>query len=112
MLQLDFTPTRKLSMYLRGKHGDSERNFKDNSQPTYMIANYRRQSIRYNLSYKMRQLSLRTIAEVNFAKAPQSSVTNGIALVQDIGYNTDWHNLTIKLHYVFFNAREFANLLL
>lgn len=109
MLQLDFTPTRKLSMYLRGKHGDSERNFKDNSQPTYMIANYRRQSIRYNLSYKMRQLSLRTIAEVNFAKAPQSSVTNGIALVQDIGYNTDWHNLTIKLHYVFFNAREFAN---
>lgn len=107
--QVDFMPSRNLNMYLRVKQGDSEKNYTDLLQPTRTLANYNRQSFRYNVNYSWQSLSFRNIIEFNFAQKAQEDVTEGFAIVQDISYNSNWRDLVVSLHYVFFDAQNFDN---
>lgn len=107
--QVDFLPTRYLNMYLRYRLGDKEQDFVDRSLPTRQILNYEKQSLRYNLEYKYKNIVFRSKVETNAAKSPMESYTYGFGFVQDIAYNTLWHNLSVTLHYVFFDAPNYAN---
>lgn len=107
--QVDFLPTRYLNMYLRYRLGDKEQDFVDRSLPTRQILNYEKQSLRYNLEYKCKNIVFRSKVETNAAKSPMESYTYGFGFVQDIAYNTLWHNLSVTLHYVFFDAPNYAN---
>ena len=107
--QVDFLPTRYLNMYLRYRLGDKEQDFIDRSLPTRQILNYEKQSLRYNLEYKYKNIVFRSKVETNAAKSPMESYTYGFGFVQDIAYNTLWHNLSVTLHYVFFDAPNYAN---
>ena len=107
--QFDFLPTRYLNMYLRYRLGDKEQDFVDRSLPTRQILNYEKQSLRYNLEYKCKNIVFRSKVETNAAKSPMESYTYGFGFVQDIAYNTLWHNLSVTLHYVFFDAPNYAN---
>ncbi len=109
LLQVDFMPVRNISMYIRGRSNDKEKNFYDQLLPTRQIANYQKHSIRYNVNYTTNNLVFRSIVEANFAHSPNTPVSQGFALVQDIGYNTNWHNLSVNIHYVFFDAKDFEN---
>ncbi|MDO4725848.1 MAG: helix-hairpin-helix domain-containing protein [Porphyromonadaceae bacterium] len=109
LLQVDFMPARNVSMYIRSKYNDKEKNFYNELFPTHQIANYQRHSVRYNINYTANNFVFRSIVETNFAHSPNMPVGNGFALVQDIGYNTNWHNLSINVHYVFFDAKDFEN---
>lgn len=107
--QVDFLPTRYLNMYLRYRLGDKEQDFVDKSLPTRQILNYEKQSLRYNLEYKCKNIVFRSRVEANMAKSPMESYTYGFDFVQDIAYNTLWHNLSVTLHYAFFDAPNYAN---
>lgn len=108
-LQVDFMPQRNLNMFLRARQGDKEQNYTDPLLPTRTIANYAKRSLRYNVNYSWQQFTFKSIVEVNWATRAQEAATGGFALAQDIGYNTDWHDLGISLHYVFFDAKNFDN---
>lgn len=107
--QVDFLPTRYLNMYLRYRLGDKEQDFVDKSLPTRQILNYEKQSLHYNLEYKYKNIVFRSRVEANMAKSPMESYTYGFGFVQDIAYNTLWHNLSVTLHYAFFDAPNYAN---
>jgi hypothetical protein len=46
---------------------------------------------------------------MNFAEKPQLAVTKGFALLQDIACNLNWHDLSISLRYLFFDAVDYDN---
>ncbi len=108
-LQLDYSPQRNTTMYLRLKYNTKEKNFKDSIFPTYQISDCKKLSFRYLMNYKMYPFAFKSIIEMNFAQAPLSPISQGVALVQDISYKNDWHNLTINVHYAMFDAPKFDN---
>jgi hypothetical protein len=109
LVQTDFIMTRNAEMYLRGKYSNADDNYTDIQYPIAQIGNLKKASLRYNLNFKMSKFSFRTLIEGNFAQAPQQATTKGFAMLQDIAYNADWHDLTVTLRYLFFDAKEYNN---
>jgi hypothetical protein len=109
LVQTDFILNRNAEMYFRAKYSNSEENYTDFNYPIVQIGELKKASLRYNFSYKIQKFSFRTLIESNFSQPPLSPTAKGFAMMQDIACNVNWHDLTISLHYVFFDAKEYNN---
>jgi hypothetical protein len=108
-LQTDFFINRNFEMYLRGKISNAEKNFNDILQPTRQIGEVKKASLRYNTNYKIGNFAFRTLFETNFANEPNSELTTGFALLQDVTFNTNIKNISVSLRYLFFDAENYNN---
>jgi len=108
-LQTDFLVNRNFEMYLRGKFSNAEKNFNDLITPTRQIGEVKKASLRYNTNYKIGNFSFRTLFETTFANEPNSPMTTGFALLQDVVFSTDVKNISVSLRYLFFDAENYNN---
>jgi len=100
-LQTDFLVNRNFEMYLRGKFSNAEKNFNDILQPTRQIGEVKKASLRYNTNYKIGNFTFRTLFETTFANEPNSALTTGFALLQDVAFSTNVKNISVSLRYLF-----------
>ena len=108
-MQSDFLVNRNFEMYLRGKFSNSEKNFNDILQPTRQIGEVKKASLRYNTNYKIGNFAFRTLFETTFANEPNSALTTGFALLQDVSFSTNVKNISVSLRYLFFDAEDYNN---
>ena len=109
LIKIDFAPTNRVDMYLRGKISNNEQNYNNELFHTRQLENYKKAAIRYNLNYQWQNFKFRSTIEGNFAQKAEENTTKGFAISQDITYSTVWHNLSASLHYVFFDSDDFNN---
>ncbi|MDR1544928.1 MAG: helix-hairpin-helix domain-containing protein [Prevotellaceae bacterium] len=109
LLQTDFAVNRNFEMYLRGKISNAEKNFTEILQPTRQIGEVKKATIRYNTNCKIGNFSFRSLLETSFAKEPNASLSTGFALMQDMIFSTEKKNISVSLHYVFFDAENYNN---
>jgi hypothetical protein len=109
LLQTDFAVNRNFEMYLRGKFSNAEKNFNEIFQPTRQIGEIKKVSLRYNTNCKIGNFSFRSLIETTFAQEPNTLLSTGFALMQDINFSTNIKNISVSLHYVFFDAEHYNN---
>jgi hypothetical protein len=86
-LQATFTPNKKFEMYLRYRYELKKKNEYNNDSPFDYLVNEKRQSMRYNIKYKVSDvLSLGNRIEWSFYRIGSNKPENGFVIYQDVNF--------------------------
>jgi len=109
LLQVDFMPSRDVEMYGRFRYEQKEKNTQEPElQPTTLIFDTKKASLRYTISYQVMQIGFKNVVEWNYAGVATAE-TFGFLMTQDIVYILPWIDLTLALRYEFFDAPAYEN---
>lgn len=109
LLKADFIPSKNVEMCWRFRYEQKEKNL-TSIRTTYYTGNYDKASLRYNLSYSLRDgPTFRNIVEINRASDDVSSPTYGTFLSQEASYTFKKFPLSFDLRYEFFDADDYDN---
>lgn len=98
-LQATFTPNKKFEMYLRYRYELKKKNESDNETPFDYLVNEKRQSLRYNIKFKVSDaISLANRIEWSFYRIGSNKPENGFLIYQDVNFK--WMKSPVS-----FNAR-------
>lgn len=113
-LQLTFTPNKTFEMYLRYRFEWKKKNQSDNDSPIDYLVDDKRQSIRYNIKYKISpSVSLSNRIEWSYYRNGSSKAENGFLIYQDINFKMLSFPLSFNARLAIFktdsyNARIYA----
>jgi hypothetical protein len=86
-LQLMFAPNKKFEMYLRYRFELRKRNQTDNDSPVDYLVDDKRQSLRYNIKYKVSEsVTLANRIEWSFYRNGSLKPENGFLIYQDVNF--------------------------
>ena len=101
--QVDYNPTRSMSMYLRFKTETKAQNSSYDS-PVYIVTTYNRSGLRYNLNLRVNSLvTLKTRVETSLYKK-DSDVEKGYMMYQDVQYRFADLPLSASFRFAMFDA--------
>ncbi len=109
LVQIDYKPSRKWSIYTRYRVDNKERNASelDPGQQLEVLVPTTRQSLRLHFSYKVhRTLSLKTRIEQSWYKRGEEENSRGILAYQDISWKIGW-KWKLTARYAIFDAPEY-----
>ncbi len=108
LVQVDFTPKDNLSMYLRYKYKENEKNTTE-SGITY-LSPYGKHSCKYVLKYGIGEnVKFQNTVEWNRTESEKGAMSSGFAIEQNIGAVVPHSPFSVNVHYVFFDAPNYAN---
>ena len=110
LLQADFMPNRKLSMYARLRYRYKECKLADNAgEATTHLDENRKIALRYNLVYTALGLDLKSTIEWNWIQTADEMPTQGFLIAQDAAYTFRTIDLTLSARYAYFDAKNYEN---
>lgn len=110
LLQVEFMPNRRLSMYARVRYRYKERKaapLADEATP--FVADNRKLALRYCLTYSALGLDLKSVAEWNRVHTDSERATHGFLIAQDVAYTFRAIDLTLSARYAYFDAPAYDN---
>ena len=110
LLHVEFMPNRRLSMYARLRYRYKETKAADLTQEaTTFLADNRKLSLRYYLTYSVLGLDLRSVVEWNRVRIENETPSHGFLLAQDVAYTFRAIDLTLSARYAYFDAAAYDN---
>lgn len=109
LLQADFAPSRRTTMFWRFKHEEKMRNLSSSTETMAKIVPFKKWSLRYNLAHSVGQFSFRTVLEGNITQTDIQPVTYGVTALQDFSYTFNKIPLRVDFRYQFFDATAYDN---
>ena len=110
LLQADFMPNRKLSMYARLRYHYKECKLADDAgEATTHLDENRKIALRYNLVYTALGLDLKSTIEWNWIQTADEMPTQGFLIAQDAAYTFRAIDLTLSARYAYFDAKNYEN---
>lgn len=105
--QLNYTPNKKLEMYLRFRNRTRFENSDLNNAYDYPVP-YVQYNYRYNLSVQLiPEIKFKTRIEYTFIAKTNAPGENGLALIQDLVYKKLKSPLAITLRYAVFDTKSY-----
>lgn len=105
--QLNYTPNKKLEMYLRFRHRTKFENSDVNNAYDYLVP-YVQYNYRYNLSVQLSpEIKFKTRIEYTFVDKADAPGENGVAFVQDLMYKKMKFPLAFTLRYAVFDTKGY-----
>lgn len=108
-VQVDYSAQRDLSMYWRFKHDAMQVNSVMTDAVLPFVVPTQKLSLRYNLSYKIRDFIFKNILDANFVHNYLKSVTYGVMFSQDLSYSPTGSPFAIDIRFQFFDAVYYDN---
>jgi DNA uptake protein ComE-like DNA-binding protein len=109
LLQIDYVPSRYVSMYIRMRAKDRMQNSSSARQATPIVEFQNKKSLRYELKYASGNFSFKNTIEANAVGKFGEKWTYGFTALQDMSYKPVSLPLTINLRYHFFEAENYDN---
>ncbi|MBK7148405.1 MAG: helix-hairpin-helix domain-containing protein [Bacteroidetes bacterium] len=107
-LQLTFTPNKKMELYARYRYEFRKRNLSGNEAAFDYLDNEYRQSLRFNIKYKIGELfTLANRVEWSNFKNGNNKAENGYMIYQDIGFRKLGFPLSLNARLAIFKTDGF-----
>jgi len=108
LLQIDYTPKRTITMNLRYRYGDKEKNV-DTDQALSTIYPYNKSTLRYNIAYIIDEFRFKNTIEYNLTSINNSNGNYGFMAAQDVTYKPSNLPLKIDFRYMIFDITNYEN---
>ncbi len=110
LLHVEFMPNRHVSMYARLRYRYKEAKAADLTQEaTTFVADNRKLSLRYYLTYSVLGFDLKSVIEWNRVRTERETPSHGFLLAQDVAYTFRAIDLTLSARYAYFDAPNYDN---
>jgi hypothetical protein len=105
--QLNFTPNKKLDMYIRFRHRTKFENSDVDNAYDYLVP-YVQYNYRYNLSVQLTpEIKFKTRIEYTTVDKTDAPTENGVAFVQDLTYKKLKFPFTFTVRYAVFDTKSY-----
>ncbi len=105
--QLNYTPTKKIDMYVRFRHRTKFENSQVDNLYDYLVP-YEQSNYRYNLSVQLTpEIKFKTRIEYTHIHKANEPDENGVALIQDLIYKKLTFPLSFTLRYAVFDTKSY-----
>ncbi|MDD4197960.1 MAG: helix-hairpin-helix domain-containing protein [Paludibacter sp.] len=108
-LQLNYTPVRKLSLFIRAKHKQYGANKSGSSQVIPEISLNQKTSLRFQSVYETGNLKFKQQVDANVVSGGLETSTFGLAALQEVSVNFSKIPLKLDFSYLFFDAENYDN---
>lgn len=106
-VQLNYTPGKKVDMYLRFRNRNRFENSTVNNSYDYLVP-YVQYNYRYNLSVQLTpEIKFKTRIEYTYVAKTNVPGENGLAMIQDLIYKTLRFPLAFTLRYAVFDTKSY-----
>lgn len=110
LLQVEYMPNRRLAMYARARYRYKESKASDLTDgATTFVADNRKLSLRYNMTYSVLGIDLKSVVEWNRVQVGSERATHGFLVAQDVAYTFRAVDLTLSARYAYFDASNYDN---
>jgi hypothetical protein len=110
LFQVNYTPKQDLTMYVRYRHKQKEKNSSYLESVTNVIEKYDKSALKYVVDYRINEmLGFKNTIETNRFKVYSQEATLGFYMAQDICFSFQKIGLKIDVRYAFFDAEFYDN---
>ena len=109
LVQVDYTPNRGMSMFLRYKSKSKTQNNSSIQDPTPTVNPLKKNALRYEIKYAFGNVSFKNTIEFNAATLVPNPWTYGVTALQDFSYKFSVLPLSLNFRYQFFDAVNYNN---
>lgn len=108
-LQASYAPSRRATMFWRAKYEQKSKSKSGATQPTQVIEQNQKASLRYQLLYEKGNFKFKHVIDGNLVRQGSETWTYGLTALQEVSFSSDNLPLSMDVSYLFFDAVKYEN---